>query len=470
MSTFTVHLLDRLLTRVHPAVLVLVAMISVGCSPAPPGRPVEQSIATTPQPVAAPPKFPATPTVASYDAADARVIDGSETPQIQWPVASGTSESVAVKQVTPSQQLRWSADYPLATINDLAWSPDGELLAVGGMTHDSDKQLFRSPTRLYTEDGTVAAELTTDAVRYAGQDGSISDLEWSSDGRVMATAGGPNMSATLFYPSGQQKLELADVAISVHAVRWSPDGRFFVLVTGDRDLYLYDAAGNQIDVASPAGSTIDSVMWHPDGTQLACTDPLGVMLWGLRADSSNEESAGAVSLVPLVRVTLPLGEDQWATTLEWNRDGTRLAVGAFGTGDVWLIDQEGTPLATLRGHTESVWRTRFSSEGILATTSSDATTRLWDPDGKPIAVLVSATPEEDILIDVASWSPDGKLLAVASPDPLIRIYSSDAVPLANLRGHTGTIQAISWHPHERKLASADDDELTCVWDLPALPH
>lgn len=153
------------------------------------------------------------------------------------------------------------------------------------------------------------------------------------------------------------------------------------------------------------------------------------------------------------------------TTLDWSPDGSRLAVGAFGTGDLWLIDRDGAPLATMQGHTETVWRTRFSSKSILATTSSDATTPLWDYVGNRIAVLESATPQEDILIDVVAWSPRGDLLAVASPDDLIRIYNSDAVPLANLRGHTGIIQAASWHPHSERLASADDKGVTYVWNI-----
>jgi len=179
------------------------------------------------------------------------------------------------------------------------------------MTHDSDKELFRSPTRLYSQDGTVAGELFTDSRVGSGVDGSISDLEWSSDGRVLATAGGLNQSVTLFYPPSNRKVELTHVALSIHAVRFSPDGKYVVFVTGDRDLYLYDSEGNRLDVVGPAGSSIHSAAWHPDGTKLACSDPLGVMIWGMRMNSSTEDSSKSVSLVPLVRVNLPLSKEQW---------------------------------------------------------------------------------------------------------------------------------------------------------------
>jgi WD40 repeat protein len=465
-TTVTASALNILLVPPRLGWLVLIATILAGCSPSPSRTVNEQTTATESRQATRPTRLPATPTLASHDVTNSQVIDGSKATRVQWPIASGTAEPASVIEVNPSLDLRWSADYPLAKIHDLAWSPDGQFLAVGGMTHDSDKTLFRSPTRLYSEDGTVTGELFTDSRVGSGVDGSISDLEWSSDGRVLATAGGLNQSVTLFSPPSNRKIELTYVAISIHAVRFSPDGKYVVFVTGDRDLYLYDAEGNRLDVVGPAGASVHSVAWHPDGTKLACSDPLGVMIWGLRVNSSTEDSSESVSLVPLVRVNLPLGKEQWVTTLDWNQDGSRLAVGAFGTGDVWLIDRDAAPLATLRGHTESVWRTCFSSNGILATTSSDATTRLWDHDGNPIAVLASATPQEDILIDVVAWSPSGDLLAVASPDDLIRIYNRDAVPLANLRGHRGIVQAVSWHPHSERLASADDKGITYIWKLP----
>jgi WD40 repeat protein len=192
------------------------------------------------------------------------------------------------------------------------------------------------------------------------------------------------------------------------------------------------------------------------------------MLWELRSKEPKIEAVESMELVPLTRVNLPLDREQWVVTLAWSPDGSRLAVGAFGTGDVWLMDRQGQPLGTLRGHTETVWRTSFSAKGILATSSSDATTRLWEQDGTPVAALISASPEQDPLIDVVAWSPAGNLLAVASPNEVICLYSNDAVPKARLAGHSGMIEAIDWHPDGKRLASADDDRVTHLWNLPSL--
>lgn len=464
MYPFSSEIIHCVRTSLRAGAIVSIAMICSGCVPSSPDMDAKPLAA----PRSRPPRLPVTPTLASHDLTNARIISGANATRVQWPAPPHASDPHSVIEVSPRQELRWSAEYPLATIHDIAWSPDGEVLAVGGQIHDDDKELFRSPTRLYSQDGAVIEELVTDSRVGNGQGDSISDLEWSMDGRILATAGGLNMSATLFYPPGKQKAELTQVAMSIHAVKFSPHSDYFVLVTGDRDIYLYDAECHRIEVVGPAGSSLHSVAWHPDGTMLACSDPLGIMIWELRKNPSSKGLTDTVSLVPLVRVNLALGREQWVTTLDWNPAGTRLAVGAFGTGDVWLIDRDGTPLGTMRGHTKTVWRTCFSSKGVLATTSSDATTRLWDEDGNPIAELVSATPQEDILIDVVAWSPNGDFLAVASPNELIRIYDSHAAPLANLRGHNGIITAVSWHPHGERVASADDDDVTYIWDLPEL--
>lgn len=443
------------------AQFALVVMMSAGCVPDPSPAPKAQSPATKSPIVRQKP--PVVPTMGSQDAANGRIVDGSNAKRVQWP-AGDVPE--AVVEVQPNQTLRWKAEYPLAQINDLLWSPNGNFLAVGGMIHDREKELFRSPTLVYSPDGVVVEELITEVSTGNGAGGSVSDLEWSNNGEILAAAGGLNMSATLFYPGSSRKLDLAGVALSVHAVKFSPDGKYFVLVTGDRDLYLYDNTGQRIGVVGPAGTTVRSVAWHPDGKMLASSDPLGVMLWELRQKQSESGTTELIELVPTVRINIPLEREQWVATLEWSHDGSRLAVGAFGTGDVWLIDRQGQPLGILRGHAETVWRTSFSAKGILATTSSDNTTRLWDQDGTPIAVLISAPPE-DSLIDVVAWSPDGNLLAVVSPSEVICLYRSDAMPKAKLIGHSGNIQAIDWHPAGKRLASADDKKVTHLWNLPS---
>ena len=73
-------------------------------------------------------------------------------------------------------------------------------------------------------------------------------------------------------------------------------------------------------------------------------------------------------------------------------DGTRVAVGAQGNGDVGIYDAgSGRGLAQLHGHTGAIRDIAFSPDGShLATASDDGTARIWRAsDGRAVAVLES---------------------------------------------------------------------------------
>jgi hypothetical protein len=57
-----------------------------------------------------------------------------------------------------------------------------------------------------------------------------------------------------------------------------------------------------------------------------------------------------------------------------------------------LWDRDGTPLATLHGHTEAVNGPLFAPDGSrILTVSNDGTARLWGRDGESLAILQGHT-------------------------------------------------------------------------------
>jgi WD40 repeat protein len=96
-------------------------------------------------------------------------------------------------------------------------------------------------------------------------------------------------------------------------------------------------------------------------------------------------------------------------------DGERiLTASEDGTARLW--DRDGKPLAILPGHTNAVLSATFADGGRILTTSIDDTARLWDRDGKPLAIFKSDTG------DVASavFAPDGDRILTASDDRTAR--------------------------------------------------
>ncbi|MEV6873446.1 hypothetical protein [Amycolatopsis sp. NPDC051128] len=136
-----------------------------------------------------------------------------------------------------------------------------------------------------------------------------------------------------------------------------------------------------------------------------------------------------------------------------------------------LLSTFATPYSTLLpGHTGAVYAAAFHPGGrLLATTGTDATTRLWDtsdPHHPHVAGTVG-DPARGGVLD-AGFSPDGTLLATAGADGAIRLWdvADPARPhLTTVLGsHPGGVRRIAFRADGRLIASAGTDDTVRLWD------
>jgi WD40 repeat protein len=64
-----------------------------------------------------------------------------------------------------------------------------------------------------------------------------------------------------------------------------------------------------------------------------------------------------------------------------------------------------------------------------------------------------------------SFSPDGKLLASASEDKTVNLWSREGNLIKTLQGHKDKVFAISFSPDGKWLASASKDKTVILWNL-----
>ena len=279
---------------------------------------------------------------------------------------------------------------------ELAWAPDGSMLAV---TTIHGVGLFDSVTLL------KKTRLDSDVTPLS--------LAFSPDGALLVTGGqdlpeSEQDTVTIWdLPSSTRRHTLIGHTDWVNSVGFSPTGEFVASGSDDGTTRLW-----RVDVGAEAivlrGHTrpVTSVTFSPDGEILATGSLDGlVRLWRVSDGAFIGELRNEA---PSVR------------SVAFSPDGVTLAAASIdGTIRLWAAGT-GTLLHSLSGHAGSVDRVTFSPDGaLLASAGFDQTVRIWSAaDG---TLLQSLSGHTGPVISVA-FSPDGKQLASGSLDGTVRLW------------------------------------------------
>ncbi|KAJ1874474.1 hypothetical protein LPJ55_001473 [Coemansia sp. RSA 990] len=128
----------------------------------------------------------------------------------------------------------------------------------------------------------------------------------------------------------------------------------------------------------------------------------------------------------------------------------------------------------LQGHSASVYSCAWSpgSASVLATGAGDGTARIWDLSGKSperdgIVLRHDTGAEAEPQVDITSivWNEQGTLLATASFNGQLRVWSSTGEPKQALRQRRAPIIAMRWNRKGSCLLSAYLDGYIALWDM-----
>ena len=119
-------------------------------------------------------------------------------------------------------------------------------------------------------------------------------------------------------------------------------------------------------------------------------------------------------------------------------------------------------LHTLEGHNDYVNSVAFSPrEDLLASGSSDATIRLWQPS---IGKSLKAFSNRNSWVPSVAFSPDGTMLASKSANNKLNLWRvGDNKKLKTLLGHKDFIFSIAFSPDGSLLASGSEDKTVKLW-------
>jgi WD40 repeat protein/tRNA A-37 threonylcarbamoyl transferase component Bud32 len=354
---------------------------------------------------------------------------------------------------------------------------------------EAERLLVRATSRLYQAEFRPVERLTE---RIARADG-LMDVAWSPDGRLLATAEYGKGFTVRDVAAHRDLLRVPDRGPVTYSVAFLPDGRHLAVGGREPALQVWDLdQGRAVLTIDQPDLSTSFVAVSPDGALLASRgiEPASVALWRVAdgslvrlvagrearavgaAFSPDGRSLAIASMSDPVRVVDPqtgtlrfevaAPPDAYAYWACFSPDGGRLLT-AHTDGSARLWDTaSGQPAGVLRSPDDSFYYAAFSPDGArVATAGSRGSVRLWSvATGHQLALLA----DHRDAVSAVAFSPDGHTLASAGYDRFLRLWTlRDDDGLWRWRT-PGEVRSLTWVPGGQRLATLGEDGTFCLWE------
>jgi WD40 repeat protein len=371
----------------------------------------------------------------------------------------------------------------------LAFSPDGNILAVGGeagAVHLVDVHDPAQPETVGDAPGTQAA---------------VESIAFAPDGNRLVAAGAkPGLRAWTWDGGGWKDEPIRGGAEVMQAVAFSPDGATLVGGGSDGKLDVWAAGrlGTPPATIPIGGTTVNAVGWAPDGGSLV-------------AGAKDGTAAVVDTATRTVRAKLDTGFTSWVNAVAYAPGGDLIAVGGSNNAIAVFDARTAARLSTVTQAAQVTSLAYAPGGKVLNVAAADGTVRTFpvlprsvepgsgalfalgiDHAGRRLAVsstgpqgqvslwsLAGATPRrEPAPANPASFGPsagsvalsaDGTTYATGNRNGEVLLVAAGRSTV--LTGATALIESVQLSPDAKLVAASSDDGSVHVWDVtdPAAP-
>jgi WD40 repeat protein len=437
-------------------------------------------------------------------------------------VASGdVTGKVLIWDLVGQEHITKLDKQSVGALADMAWSPDGQRVVVGGQGRERFGEAFMM------DGGASVGEIT-------GHAKPITSVDFRKERPFRAVTASEDFKVNWFPgPPFKYEKSLADHTRYVNCVRISPDGNKMVSVGSDKKGFVYDGktADKIGELAEKDGHQggIYGVAWSPDSKRiLTASADKTCKVWNMdtyqvektftMGNDVNDQQLGCLwQGSDLISISLRgdiifldeanpakpkkvlYGHNKNITTLAFDAASGKVFTGDFGGALVeWNVSNGDSAVWSGAAHTTQITQAVVNGDGKLVTISVDDTVKIssiahreWAAGvalgTQPISVaarkdstivgtadsvivlggnnILKKTPVKYQVTAIAI-SPDGSEVALGGSDNVVRVHAFDGSNLTEkhaLTGHNGALTSLVYSHDGALLAASDTNREVKVW-------
>jgi WD40 repeat protein len=302
----------------------------------------------------------------------------------------------------------------------------------------------------------------TQLYTYRGHIDRVSAVQWSPDGKFIASASDDGTMQIWDATTGRRVTAYRGVTHLVLTLAWSPDGKYIAVGGDNTNVVVVDLMGKIHFAYSSEAQVVAALAWSPDGKYLSSAS---ANIWPFHSD---EDIVEVINIFTKNRVFTHRSHARARAALSWSPNGKYLASADYN-GTIEILDITGTPLpTTYHGSSDQVNAVMWSPDGsYIAAAQVDGTVQVWDTHTKNV---ISQYRGYSGAIHSIAWSSDGKYIASAGEGQTVQIWeAATGKTVQTYYGHSGTVFSVAWSPYGQRIASAGQDKTVQVWQVNITP-